>query len=267
MDIEVCAYSLESCLNARQAGAARVELCGGLGEGGTTPSAGLVEVVREKVQIDLYVMIRPRGGDFVYEESEMEIMRRDIDVAKKLGANGVVLGVLLPSGEVDVPRTRALVQHARPLGVNFHRAFDLTPDPLAALEAVIEAGCERILTSGQKTTAPQGTLLLSKLAKQANGRIEIMAGGGVSAENALALAATGVGALHLTGKAFRPGRQIHFPAEISMAGEIPDERSILYTDPERVAAVVRMVKKEEKGEEEEGRKGSNGQRSTVTVNA
>lgn len=241
MKIEVCAYSLESCQNAQRAGAARVELCGGLGEGGTTPSAGLIAAVRENIQIDLYVMIRPRGGDFVYEESEIDVMRRDIAIAKSLGANGVVLGVLLPSGGVDLPRTRSLVQHAQPLGVTFHRAFDLTPDPLAALEAIIEAGCERILTSGQKSTAPQGSELLAELVKQANGRIEIMAGGGVLAANALELAATGVDTLHLTGKAFRPSRQTYFPADISMAGEIPDERSVLYTDPERVAAVVQIV--------------------------
>lgn len=243
MKIEVCAYSLESCLNAQNAGAARVELCGGLGEGGTTPSAGLIVAVRENIQIDLYVMIRPRGGDFVYEESEINVMRRDIDIVKSLGTNGVVLGVLLPNGEVDASRTRDLVEHAQPLGVTFHRAFDLTPDPFAALEAIIETGCERILTSGQKPTAPQGSVLLAELVQQAKGRIEIMAGGGVSATNAEALAAMGVNALHLTGKAFRPGRQTYFPADISMAGEIPDECSVLYTDPERVAAVVERASK------------------------
>ncbi len=241
MKVEICAYSLESCQNAQQAGAARVELCGGFGEGGTTPSAGLIATAREALEIDLYVMIRPRGGDFVYEKSETDVMRRDIDIAKSLGADGVVLGVLLPNGEVDVPSTRALVQHAQPLGVTFHRAFDLTPDPLAALEAIIETGCERILTSGQKPAAPQATALLAELVKQARGRIEIMAGGGVSATNAPELTATGVDALHLTGKAFRPGRQTYFPADISMAGETPDERRVLYTDPERVAAVVKLA--------------------------
>ena len=241
MKIEVCAYSLESCQNAKQAGAARVELCGGLGEGGTTPSAGLIAAVREFVDIDLYVMIRPRGGDFAYDVFELDVMRRDIDLARKQGANGVVMGMLQPDGTVDLTITRALVSHARPMGVTFHRAFDLTPDPHAALETIIEAGCERILTSGQKPTAPQGAELLAKLVKQANGRIEIMAGGGVSAANALELADTGVAALHLTGKAFRLGRQTYLPADISMAGEIPDERSVLYTDPERVAAVVKLV--------------------------
>ena len=241
MIIEVCAYSLESCLNAQQAGASRVELCGGLGEGGTTPSAGLIGLVREKITIDLYVMIRPRGGDFVYGDDEMAVMRRDIDTARQLGANGVVIGVLLPDGTVDIARTHALVHYARPLGVTFHRAFDLTPDPLQALEDVIGTGAERILTSGQKPAAAQATDLLEQLAQQAKGRIEIMAGGGVSSANAQALAATGVHALHLTGKAFRPGRQTYFPDAISMAGEIPDERSVMYTDPDRIAALIRAI--------------------------
>lgn len=241
MTVEVCAYSLESCLNAQQAGASRVELCGGLGEGGTTPSAGLIAAVREHSTLALYVMIRPRGGDFVYDESELDVMRRDIDVARNLGADGVVLGVLWPDGKVDITRTRELVEYARPMGVTFHRAFDLTPDALQALEDVIETGAERILTSGQKATAAQATTLLSQLARQAGRRIEIMAGGGVSADNARALAATGVPALHLTGKAFRPSQQTYFPEDISMAGEVPDERSVLYSDPERIAALLRVL--------------------------
>jgi copper homeostasis protein len=241
MNIEICAYSLESCLNAQKAGATRVELCSGPGEGGTTPSAGLISTVRELTNLAVYVMIRPRGGDFVYDESELAVMRRDIDMARTLGANGVVLGVLLPDGRVDIVRTRALIQYAQPLGVTFHRAFDLTPDPLQALEDIVETGAERILTSGQQSTAAQATALLARLAQTAGHRIEIMAGGGVSSANAQALAATGVHALHLTGKAFRPGQQEFFPAGISMAGETPDEHSIMYSDPERIAAVIRLV--------------------------
>ncbi len=241
MDVEVCAYSLESCINAQKAGAHRVELCGGVGEGGTTPSAGLITAVRQAVQIDLFVMIRPRGGDFVYDDHELDIMQKDIDVARQLGADGVVLGVLLPTGEVDIERSRALVRYAKPLRSTFHRAFDLTPDPKKALEDVIATGAERILTSGQKPTAPQGTELLTKLVEEARGRIEIMAGGGVSGQNAQVLEATGVQALHLTGKAFRPGRQTYFPPDISMAGDIPDERSILYSDPDRIAAVINSL--------------------------
>ncbi|GGC03488.1 copper homeostasis protein CutC [Dyadobacter sediminis] len=241
MTIEICAYSLESCINAQAGGAGRIELCGGLGEGGTTPSAGLIEVVRKHVQIPVYVMIRPRGGDFVYDVFEEEIMKKDINLAKQLGANGVVLGVLSADGQVDVARTKALVDHAYPMKVTFHRAFDLTPDPVKALKAVIATGAERILTSGQKPSAIEAIELLKKLTKEAGQSIEIMAGGGVNHTNAKQLAETGVHALHLTAKAFRPGRQKYFPAEISMAGEIPDERSVLYSDLGLVEAIVQVV--------------------------
>lgn len=241
MTIEICAYSLESCINAQAGGAGRIELCGGLGEGGTTPSAGLIEVVKKHIQIPVYVMIRPRGGDFVYDVFEEEIMRKDINLAKQLGANGVVLGILSADGQVDVARTKALVEYAFPMKVTFHRAFDLTPDPVKALKAVIATGAERILTSGQKPSAIEATELLKKLVKEAGQSIEIMAGGGVNHTNAKQLAETGVHALHLTAKAFRPGRQKYFPADISMAGAIPDERSVLYSDLGLVEAIVQAV--------------------------
>lgn len=241
MTIEVCAYSLESCINAQAGGAGRIELCGGLGEGGTTPSAGLIELVRQHIDIDIFVMIRPRGGDFVYDVFEEEIMRKDIDLAKKLGANGVVLGILTSDGQVDVARTKALVDYAKPMKVTFHRAFDLTPDPIKALKAVIETGAERILTSGQKANVIDGIALLEQLSKEAGNSIEIMAGAGVNHDNAAQLAAAGVHALHLTAKAFRPGRQKYFPADISMAGGIPDEHSVMYADLALVEAIVQVV--------------------------
>jgi len=241
MTIEVCAYSLESCINAQAGGAGRIELCGGLGEGGTTPSAGLIELVRQHIDIDIFVMIRPRGGDFVYDIFEEEIMRKDIDLAKKLGANGVVLGILTSDGQVDVARTKSLVDYAKPMKVTFHRAFDLTPDPIKALKAVIETGAERILTSGQKPSAVEGISLLEQLSKEAGNSIEIMAGAGVNHDNAAQLAAAGVHALHLTAKAFRPGRQKYFPTDISMAGGVPDEHSVMYADLALVEAIVQVV--------------------------
>lgn len=241
MTIEVCAYSLESCINAQAGGAKRIELCGGPGEGGTTPSAGLIELVREHIQIELYVMIRPRGGDFVYDIFEEEIMKKDIALAKKLGADGVVLGILHPDGQVNIERTRDLIEFAHPMKVTFHRAFDLTPDPHKALKAVIAAGASRILTSGQKPRAIEAVELLGKLSKEAGSAIEIMAGGGVNHLNAAELAGAGVHALHLTAKAFRPARQKFFPEGISMAGEIPDERSVMYSDINLVEAIVQVV--------------------------
>ena len=241
MTIEICAYSLESCINAQVGGAKRIELCGGLGEGGTTPSAGLIEVVKSSVSIPVYVMIRPRGGDFVYDVFEEQVMRKDIDMAKKLGADGVVLGVLLPDGQVDVARTKALVDYAFPLKVTFHRALDLTPDPIKALQDVIKTGAERILTSGLKANALAGIETLRQLAQEAGDQIEIMAGAGVNAANARQLKDAGVHALHFTAKVFRPGRQTYFPESVSMAGEVPDEKSVMYSDLNRVEELVQAI--------------------------
>ncbi len=238
MIVEVCAFSLESCRNAQAAGAGRIELCSGPGEGGTTPSAGLIQAAKKVVSIPVYVMIRPRGGDFVYTDDELEVMKADITAAKSLGADGLVMGVLREDGTVDRERTNELIRLARPLGVTFHRAFDWTPDPFEAMEAIIASGAERILTSGQQNTAAAGSVLLEELVKRAGKRIELMAGAGVNRENARRLAATGVDGLHLTGKAFRRGKQRYFAETVSMAGEQPDEKSILYSDRTIIQQVI-----------------------------
>ena len=154
--VEVCVDSVESAHAAAVGGAARVELCDDLLEGGTTPSAGMIEVVRERIAIGLNVLIRPRGGDFSYSDLEFEVMERDIDVARRLGADGVVLGLLDPDGSIDEPRTRLLADSARPLSVTFHRAFDVTRDAVESLEALIRVGVDRVLTSGRARTALDG---------------------------------------------------------------------------------------------------------------
>jgi copper homeostasis protein len=241
MLVEVCAYSLESCINAEKSGAKRIELCGGLGEGGTTPGIGLLRLVKKAVNIPIYVMIRPRGGDFVYDSLEFETMLAEIEAAKEAGADGLVLGVLKAEGSVDRERTAALVRAGSPLGVTFHRAFDLTPDPFAAVDAILEAGAERILTSGQQADVNAGIDALRQISAYAKGRIEIMAGAGVSPSNVARLAASGVDCIHLTGKAFRPGLQTFFPGAVSMAGEQPDERSVMYSDPVLLKAVVDLA--------------------------
>lgn len=239
MQVEVCAFSIESCLNAQRAGAYRVELCGGMYEGGTTPSYGLIERARAVLSIQLYVMIRPRGGDFCYNDEEFAVMQSDIKAAKDLGADGVVLGILSPNGEVDIARTSELVALAKPLGVTFHRAFDMAIEPFEALEAVIQTGTERILTSGQQNTAVKGSGLIQQLTQKAIGRIEIMAGAGVNAENAPLLAKTGVQALHLTGKTTKAGAMEYHKQEVSMASALPSsEYEIVYSDERKIRAVI-----------------------------
>ena len=242
MHTEVCAYSLVSCLTAQQAGADRIELCGGLAEGGTTPSAGLIQLVRQHLTIPFYVMIRPRGGDFLYSETELAVMRADIQLAKSLGADGLVFGILQPDGSVNEDQTRELIELAKPLPVTFHRAFDMAREPFSALEAVIRTGAVRVLTSGQQSTAEQGHVLLQQLVKQAAGRIEIMAGAGVNAQNAQIFIKLGVQALHLSGSQKADSHMTYRQPTVSMASSVPGEYEYTEANDEKIQAVVRQVK-------------------------
>lgn len=181
--LEVIGFNIESCHTAQENGAGRIELCDSPGEGGTTPSYGFIKEARKLLRIPLYVMIRPRGGDFLYSDREFRLMMEDIAVCKQLGCDGVVFGILHPDGSVDVRRNRLLAELAYPMGVTFHRAFDRVSDPVLALEDVINSGCERILTSGLRPKAEQGLELIADLVCRAEGRISIMPGSGVNADN------------------------------------------------------------------------------------
>lgn len=183
MVIEVAVYNLESALRAAEGGADRIELCDNPGEGGTTPSAGMIGVVRQSVSLDVYVMIRPRGGDFCYSNDEFLAMKRDVAQCQKLGADGVVFGILQPDGTLDAKRCRELIERARPLKVTCHRAFDMARDPFEALEDCIAAGFDRILTSGLQPRALEGAGLIGELLQKSAGRIAIMAGSRITEEN------------------------------------------------------------------------------------
>lgn len=186
--LEICVESVQAAVVAQNAGADRIELCANLAEGGTTPSYGLMEVCRKRISLPIHVMIRPRSGDFLFEALELDQMKSDIAIAKKLNYEGVVIGLLNDNGEVDLEKTEALVKLAYPMHITFHRAYDMANDPFQALEDIISAGCNTILTSGHRQTAIDGSELIHRLHLKANGKINIMAGSGVTDKNILELA-------------------------------------------------------------------------------
>ncbi|GGD52989.1 copper homeostasis protein CutC [Pseudoxanthomonas indica] len=202
--LEVAANSLASALAAQAGGGDRVELCENLAEGGTTPSHGTLVMAREQLQIPLYVLIRPRPGDFHYDAQEVALMVRDIRHCRELGCDGVVIGALDAQGRVDARVCGELMAAASGMGVSFHRAIDASRDPLEALDAIIELGCERVLTSGAQASAEAGREVIAAMVRQAAGRIAILAGAGVTPGNVAALVRqTGVSEVHASAKAPR----------------------------------------------------------------
>ena len=241
--VEICVDSVESAVAAQAGGADRVELCDNLMEGGTTPSAGAIQVGRRLLDIKLQVIIRPRGGDFLYSITEFEIMKRDIETAKSLGADGVVIGMLDANGDVDTNRTAELVELAAPMSVTFHRAFDVCRDPFKALDELANLGIARILTSGQEATAVEGLDLISELVKHAGDRIAIMACGNLNERNInRVIAETGVKEVHFTG--FRDVQsEMEFRNErVFMGGTLrPPEYSRAVTDAKKVRTVIDSI--------------------------
>lgn len=186
--IEIATTDFITTQSAVEGGADRIELCAALSDGGTTPSHGMIKICREKFDVELFPIIRTRGGDFLYSEEEFQIMLQDVLLCKELGCDGVVIGLLSKDGSIDIKRTAKLIHAAYPLEVTFHRAFDRCKEPFEALEQLIEIGCTRILTSGQQPAAPQGIELIAQLVKVAEERIVIMPGSGVRKENIKELA-------------------------------------------------------------------------------
>ena len=181
--LEICCYNLHSAIVAAEAGADRIELCADPSAGGTTPGIGLIKQLRKKTDIEIWPIIRIRGGDFLFDDEEIDVMLHEVEACKSAGCEGVVIGMLLPDGRVDKIHSALLVEKAYPMGVCFHRAFDWTRNPFEALEDIIEIGCERILTSGQQPTAILGVPLIKDLVLQSEGRIQIMPGSGIRASN------------------------------------------------------------------------------------
>jgi copper homeostasis protein len=244
MLVEICVDSATGAFAAERGGAQRVELCDNLLEGGTTPSAGSIAVTRQGLKIGLHILIRPRGGDFLYTEDEMAVMREDIRLSSKCGADGVVIGCLTAAGDIDVARTRELMELARPMKVTFHRAFDMCRNPQQALEDLVSLGIERVLTSGQEASCLEGLELLAALHKQAAGRIIVMPGGGITPRNAQRIVqATGVTEIHLSARRPVASGMTYRNERCFMGGNLrPPEFSWKTTDENAVRNIVDTVR-------------------------
>ncbi len=240
--IEVCAYSLNACLVAHAAQAQRIELCASPWEGGTSPNLGMVQAALAQCQPEIHVMLRPRGGDFCYDATEKEVMRRDLELYLQAGVKGIVTGALLPDGDLDHAFIKDLKQQAPNLEWTFHRAIDVAHSPTEVLQGLKELGFTRILSSGAANRAWDGREGLRSLVEAAKGDIQIMAGSGVNPSNALALLDLGVDALHLSARAWRPSAMRYRNPVVSMGGlaEVP-EYDILSTDLNQIKEMLALV--------------------------
>ncbi|MPW37746.1 copper homeostasis protein CutC [Vibrio sp. B1Z05] len=240
--IEVCIDNIESLCTAIKAGATRLELCSSLTLGGLTPSYGFMLQAKQHASIPIYAMIRPRQGDFLFSEAEVAIMLEDIKAAKRAKLDGVVIGILTAQAEVNYEACQKLMDAATGMGVTFHRAIDQCKNITQALEDIIKLGCERVLTSGQKSTAEQGVATLANMHQQAAGRINIMAGAGVNASNAqYIIEQSGVNELHLSGKSMRPSHMLHIQDEAQMGANTIDDFQIPVTDFNAIQAMKQAL--------------------------
>ena len=234
--LEVCAFTIQTCLIAERVGAARVELCDNPIEGGTTPSYGAIRRVRERISIQLYPIIRPRALNYLYDEDEWAIMQEDVRICRELGCDGISVGMQIRNGELDADRMKRLVELAYPMGVTCNRIFDNVPDPFRTLEQLIDIGCERVLTSGQAASAPEGAAMLAKLVEAAAGRIIIMPGAGVKSGNIAELRKqTGAMEFHTSARKAMPNLVEHAnPA-------ILDSGNFFVADEEELSRIVALL--------------------------
>ncbi|MDO6543726.1 copper homeostasis protein CutC [Photobacterium sanguinicancri] len=242
MQIEVCIDNLESLHYAQQGGANRIELCSSLALGGLTPSAGFMHLAARHATIPVYAMIRPRQGDFLFSSDDVEIMLADIYAAKQAKLAGIVIGTLTSSGHVDKEIVSSLMKEASGMGVTFHRAIDQCADPFAALDAVMQAGCERVLTSGLAPSAPEGIAMIKRMVEHCGNHLSIMPGAGVTANNALSIIQqTGVREIHLSGKSTRPSLMQHIDPSAHMGNANVDDFAIPITSAKKISAVVEKI--------------------------
>ncbi|WP_345952734.1 copper homeostasis protein CutC [Mucilaginibacter sp. PAMB04168] len=243
ISLEVCANSVQSAIAAQEGGAKRIELCDNLHEGGTTPSYGHIKITRQLLQIPIHVLLRPRAGDFLYTRHEFEIIKADLEFCGQNGCDAVVIGILNADGTVDKPRCAELVQMAKKAGMRttFHRAIDLCADVFAAMEDIIELGFDYILTSGGKTSAMEGASKIAQLIQRANGRIDIIPGGGVSEYNAADLVHfTGASEIHSSARVRRDSAMVYRNTQIIM-GTSASEYGIDETDADRVRNIIQKA--------------------------
>ncbi len=242
--VEACVDSVQGALAAEQAGAGRLELCANLIEGGTTPSGGMMRAVLRCVRLPVFAIVRPRGGDFVYDAADIEVMLRDIEFAKGCDVHGIVSGALNPNGTIDEDGTSALLEAAHPLPFTFHRAFDVTRDLDESLDTLQALGVHRLLTSGGAPSAAEGAEMIARLVRRGGTRIVVMAGGGVRRDNVSALVATSrVQEVHLRGARRAEGRMTYRTPRVRISRPfVPDEYAWDVTDGDEIAAVVQAVR-------------------------
>lgn len=231
--------SVESALAAEAGGARRIELCDNLVEGGTTPSAGMIAACRSRLTIPVFVLVRPRGGDFLFSDAEQDVVLRDIAAARERGADGVVVGALRADGTVNVEQVAAMIEAAGTASVTFHRAFDVSRDPAESLDALVSLGVSRVLTSGQAPSALEGATTLAALVARGSGRIGVLAGGGITEDNVERIVAlSGVHEVHVRGTATVESGMRFRSTRVSLGKAfVPDDYRRTVTDRERIQRI------------------------------